>query len=338
MSAGAARHGQPAWSVAFRRDREPGWRELETLVAQVERRGLRALAPRQLARLPVLYRAAASALSVARASVLDRNLLEYLESLVARAYIVVYAPKRGIVAVVLAHLGAGFPRAVRGIGWHLLGSALVLLLGAAVAFVLTSHDVELFYLFVDRGMAQGRDPMATTEELRATLFDGGDAGSGGLTLFASMLFAHNAGIGIMTFGLGFLAGVPVLLLLFVNGMILGAVAALFHRHGLAVEFWSWLLPHGITELLAIALCGAAGLGIADRLVFPGRFPRLHELATRGRAMGSVVAGAVAMLFLAGLVEGIFRQVVQSLPVRYLLAALLALAWTLYFTLAGRPRR
>lgn len=329
--------GQP-WSVAFRREREAAWRELDSLVAQAERGGLRAVPSAQLARLPVLYRAATSALSVARASVLDRNLLDYLESLVARAYLVVYAPKRSALAVAVQFFGEGLPRAVRQIRWHLLASAVAMLLGTAVAWVLTARDMDLYYLFIDSGMAQGRDPLATTEELRQTLFADGEHSGGGLLAFASFLFAHNAGIGILTFGLGFLAGVPVLLMMFMNGMLLGAMAALFTSRGLGVEFWSWILPHGVTELLAIVLCGAAGLAIADRLVFPGRFPRLYELARTGRRMGGVVGGAVAMLFVAGLVEGVFRQVVTYVPGRYLLAALFAAGWAVYFGLVGRRRR
>jgi hypothetical protein len=52
-------------------------------------------------------------------------------------------------------------------------------------------------------------------------------------------------------------------------------------------------------------------------------------------MGGVVAGAVLMLLLAGLVEGVFRQVIQSVPVRYMLATGFAVAWGGYFGWAGR---
>ena len=76
-------------STEFRKGREPGWRELEALVQRVERRGTRSLTLDQLQRLPVLYRAALSSLSVARTIALDRNLLLYLENLAVRAFLVV---------------------------------------------------------------------------------------------------------------------------------------------------------------------------------------------------------------------------------------------------------
>ncbi|MEZ6038267.1 MAG: stage II sporulation protein M [Planctomycetota bacterium] len=324
-----------AWSVRFRRERQDAWTELEKLVQRAEQYGLGGLDPQQLARLPVLYRATASALGVARAALLDQGLRDYLEALTARAYLVVYAPKRPLGRVLWQFLAGEFPAAVRAIRWQVAVSAGVMLLGGAIAFALVQRDLDDYYLFVDAGMAAGRVPTASVEQLRETLFGEPD---GGLLTFATMLFTHNATVGILIYGLGFLFGVPVLLLLLYNGVLIGAMSALFHARGLAVEWWSWILPHGVTELLALVLCGAAGLHIGQRVVFPGRLTRLHALARAGRSMGAVVGGSVGMLLLAGLIEGVFRQVVQSVPVRYTLAATWAGLWLVYFTLAGRGKR
>jgi uncharacterized membrane protein SpoIIM required for sporulation len=321
------------WSVQFRREREQAWRELERLVERAERGGLAGESAERIARVPMLYRAVVSSLSVARASVLDKGLLEYLETLASRAYLVVYAPKRSLGETLLPFLQAGFPAAVRSIAWHVAISAGLLILGAAIAYAMVAADMDHYYLFVDVGMAQGRDPTASTESLRATLFH--DDGERGLLAFATFLFTHNSSVAILTFGLGFVFGLPVVLLLFYNGMLLGAMTALFVDRGLGVEWWSWILPHGVTELLAIVLCGAAGLAVGEKLVFAGRSSRLDALAEVGRRMGGIVAGSVAMLLLAGLIEGVFRQIVHDLSVRYSLAATFALAWAAYFGLAGR---
>lgn len=325
---------QSPWSVRFRRERQRAWVELEGLVARCEKQGFLHLGAEKVARLPVLYRAALSSLGVARASVLDRSLLEYLESLVARAYLVVYAPKRSMVAVVAQFAAHGFPAAVRSIRWHVLVAALLLLLGGGIAYAMVQADPESYYLFVDAQMAQGRDPTASAEDLRRTLFGAGGSEHADLLTFATFLFTHNSSVGIMTYGTGFLFGLPVALLLFYNGMMLGAMTALFHMRGLDVEWWSWILPHGVTEMLAIVLCGAAGLAVGQGLVFPGPHGRLDQLAKVGRRMGAVVAGSVCMLLLAGMIEGVFRQTVDSVPVRYLLATVFAVAWTAYFGLAG----
>lgn len=324
------------WSVQFRREREASWVELDKLVRRCERGGLRSLPPEQVARLPVLYRAALSSLGVARSAVLDQNLSAHLEALVARAYLVVYAPQRRVTSMVVPFLLQGFPAAVRSIGWHVLLAVLLLLIGAGIAFAMVRVDPEHYYLFVDAGMASGRDPAAATEDLRKTLFDDGDAA--GLLTFATMLFTHNSSVGILCYGLGFAFGLPAALLLFHNGAMLGAMSALFHERGLAVEWWSWVLPHGVTELLAIVLCGAAGLAVAQAMVFPGDRLRVDALANAGRRMALVVAGSVLMLLLAGFIEGVFRQVVQDVPMRYTLASASAVLWAVYFSLAGRRQR
>jgi peptidoglycan biosynthesis protein MviN/MurJ (putative lipid II flippase) len=84
-------------------------------------------------------------------------------------------------------------------------------------------------------------------------------------------------------------------------------------------------------------CGAGGLTIGQSWIFPGEKTRLDNLRERGAIAGRVVLGAVIMLFIAGLIEGIFRQVVTSLEVRWGVATLTALFWIWYFTLCGRER-
>lgn len=324
-------HKSVPWSVTFRRERQKTWRELEALVTQCERNGIAQMSPDKLARLPVLYRATVSALGVARSSLLDQNLRDYLEGLVARAYLVVYAPKRSVGKVFGEFLVGGFAEAVRSIRWYVVAATLTLVAGYWIAFAMVTADPSSYYMFVDRQLAGGRDPTASTEKLRETLFDSHD----GLITFAIYLFTHNSSVGILAYGLGFALGMPVLLLLLITGLMLGSMTALFHSRGLAAEWWSWILPHGVTEITAIVLCGAAGLAIGHKVVFPGRDSRATAMAKIGRRMGAVIAGSVAMLLLAGMVEGIFRQVVQSLPVRYSLAAIFAVLWTCYFSLAGR---
>jgi len=323
-------------SFEFRREREGTWRELERLVARVEKRGVRALGADQLARLPVLYRATLSSLSVARSISLDRNVLEYLESLCARAYFCVYGTKRHLREVLADFFSRRFPVAFRRFALFIGVAALIMGVGTLTAYVLTARSPEWFYAFVPEGVAGGRNPAASTEELSDVLYDRGGA-TERLTTFASFLFTHNARVGILCFALGFVVGLPVYLLLFYNGLILGAFAALYTSRDLGFEFWGWVLPHGVTELGAVVICGGAGLVLAESLVFPGRHTRLRNLARRGREAGVLVLGAVAMLFVAALIEGFFRQLVMHDGVRYLVTVGTAAAWFAYFGRAGRAK-
>ncbi len=324
-------------SYEFRREREAIWHELDELVTRVEKRGIKSLSAAQLSRLPLLYRATLSSLSVARSISLDHNVLSYLESLAGRAYFCVYGTRRHLRNVVVDFVTWRFPSLVRRFKWPIVLAAALVILGALAGHLLTLGDEDRFYSFVDPGMAQGRGPAAATSELRAALYDEGGGIASALSSFAAFLFTHNAKIGIMAFALGFAAGLPVFFLMFTNGLLLGAFSALYQGRGLGLDFWGWVLPHGITELLAVILCGGAGLILARSLIFPGRFTRLRNLARHGRDAGLIVVGAVCMLFIAGLIEGIFRQSVQNVGIRYAVALATALFWASYFSLAGRRR-
>ena len=107
----------PLKSYEFRREREASWRELEGLVSAAEKSGLKSLPTEQLLRLPSLYRAALSSLSVARSISLDQNVVIYLESLAARAYFQVYGSRSNIYESIGRFFVQGFPAAVRSAFW-----------------------------------------------------------------------------------------------------------------------------------------------------------------------------------------------------------------------------
>ncbi|MDX2475112.1 MAG: stage II sporulation protein M [Candidatus Krumholzibacteria bacterium] len=322
-------------SLEFRREREEDWQELERLIDVAEKKGLDRMEARDVSRLPVYYRAALSSLSVARAISLDANLLHYLENLSNRAFIRVYGVRHHLGEAFLVFLTRRFPQEVRKFRWLIALSAVFFLLGMSVGFVRVYQDPDNFYNMVDVSYSQGRNPAATTEELRGFLFEEESTVMGALTHFTSFLFTHNAQIGILSFALGFAVGLPVFYLMFVNGQILGAFAALYHQHGLSVEFWGWILPHGVTEIGAIVLCGGAGLVLARALVFPKAVSRLQNLAAEGKRAGIMVLGCVMMLAIAALIEGFFRQMVNDTGVRYAVMSVTIVLWVWFFTRAGR---
>jgi uncharacterized membrane protein SpoIIM required for sporulation len=322
-------------SLEFRREREKDWQELERLISEAERKGLRRMDPRDVARLPVYYRGVLSSLSVARAISLDANLLQYLENLANRAFVRIYGVRHHLGEAFLVFLTRRFPREVRQFHRLVLLAAAFFLLGLAVGFVQVMQDSDSYYTIVSPGLAQGRDPTATAEELREVLFNEEADIISALSNFASFLFTHNAQIGILCFALGVVLGLPVLYLLFTNGQLLGAMAALYHAQGLSLEFWGWILPHGITEIGAVLLCGGAGLVLARALILPGEGTRLDNLAAAGRRAGLIALGCVAMFALAALIEGFFRQLVHDTGIRYAVAGASLVLWGLFFARAGR---
>lgn len=315
-------------SQRFRHAREQDWRRLERLMDKAETGSFARLTDEEVLAVPVLYRSTLSALSVARDTSLDRDLIEYLESMSARAYFFVYGSRATLRGRLAGFFAADWAREVRSLWRETLVSAAMMVLGALVAAWLVSHDPEWFYAFVPSGMAGGRDPGASTETLRATLAGVSDAG--GLSTFATFLFTHNAQVALLAFALGFAFCLPSALLVLYNGATLGAFFTLFASRGLGVEAGGWLMIHGVTELFAVTLAGAAGMRVGWSVTFPGERHRLDAAAEAGRSAATVMGGVVVMLFVAGLLEGFGRQLIADTGARYGVGVITAVLWATYF--------
>lgn len=322
-------------SGRFRAERQGDWRKLETLLDRAERHGPKSLNDAELLALPGLYRSALSSLSVARAISLDRALVTYLEGLAARGYFFVYGSRGRTIARVAGFFSNGWPQSVRRMWPDILASAIVMALAALAAYLLVMADPDWFYSFVPRELASGRTPSASTEDLRATLFDGGFSDE--LSTFATYLFVHNAGVSMLAFAVGFAFGLPSLLLMAYNGFTLGAFVALFAMRGLGVEMAGWLAIHGVTEMLAIAIAGGAGLHIGRSMVFSGERTRLEAASISGRQAAQAMVGVIIMLLIAGVLEGVGRQSINSTEIRFAIAGGTAVLWGAYLFLPRRSR-
>ncbi len=329
------RDGLALRSLLFRRGREKGWDRLEDLLRKVDSYGSQNLTAGEAAELPLLYRSVMSSLSVARSIALDRHLLLYLENLALRAYLVVYGPRATIRERLSGFFRSGLPRAVREVRWHLLVATVALAAGIIAGIVLIGHDPAYYDLLMPAELGGGRGPDSSPEMLRRQIFSDWPGFIQTFIVFANSLFRHNATVALMAFGLGFMFGLPTIFLLIYNGLVVGAIIRVHIDKGLGVDFVGWLAIHGVTELLAILLASAAGLAVAQGILFPGRLPRLEGLAVKGRMAAGVAAGAVLMLFVAGIIEGGFRQLIANTPARYAFALMTGALWLAYFSLAGR---
>jgi uncharacterized membrane protein SpoIIM required for sporulation len=323
-------------SHRFRAEREADWRRLEALLSRVEKGGARKLARDELVEMPVLYRQALSSLSMARAISLDQGLIVYLESLCTGAYFFVYGTRSRPLERLAGFFVHEWPRAVQDLWRETVVSALLMVAGAIGAFILVGRDPDWFYGFIPQALASGRDPTATTQFLRDTLYQKANAHEA-LSALAAFLFTHNSQIAIFAFALGFALCLPTAGLMIFNGCMAGAFLALFASRGLGVQATGWLMIHGVTELFAVTLAGAAGFSIGWAVAFPGERTRVDAAAEVGRRGATVMAGVVVMLFVAGLLEGFARQLIQNDVVRLSIAAVSALFWGLYFYLPRRAR-
>jgi uncharacterized membrane protein SpoIIM required for sporulation len=106
----------------------------------------------------------------------------------------------------------------------------------------------------------------------------------------------------MTFGVG------TIILLFYNGVILGAVTVDYLRAGQMKFLLGWLLPHGAVEIPSIIIAGQAGLMLAGALIGWGRrVPLTARLREISRELLTLIGGVSLLLVWAGFVEAFLSQ-------------------------------
>jgi uncharacterized membrane protein SpoIIM required for sporulation len=307
---------------------KPDWDELESLVRRA-RRSVRSMSPEDLSRLDVLYRRTTIHLARAATRTRDRQLIAYLNGLTAAAHSLIYLPpRRSMFAGALRFLVEGFARVVVRQGRLHAVSAALLLGGALLAYYLSVNDILAAYALSMPGDV--RQPGATREQLEEILRHGRDDGSGTKFAFASFLFQNNLKVGILAMATGVLAAVPTVLIMLLNGMLLGNFVAVHHRAGVSAEMWAWILPHGVTELGAIILCGGVGLLLGRAVVRPGELSRGDSLRLAGMEAGRTCLGVALMLVAAAIIESYLRQSHLSTGARLAFAAGTAVFWGLYF--------
>lgn len=330
--------GDTLKSYRFREERESDWRKLDLILTRAENSGVNALSDDEMTALPRLYRQAVSSLSVAKSISLDQNVITYLESLCTRAYFFVYGARTTLGERIMDFLRRGWPEAVSGAVGPTLLAFLFFFGGIGLAFFLCMQDMEWFWTFHNESLFDGRNPDATVEYLRSTIYtDPNDHGQSELAAFSGYLFNNNAQISLFAFALGFAFGLPTAWLLLYNGVTIGSLYAVFWQKGLGYEFTGWLMIHGVTELFAITLAGAAGFVIGGAVAFPGKMTRMNSARAAGQKAATMAMGCVIMLVIAALLEGFGRQLINSDVARYTIAGVSLFLWCAYFYLprAGR---
>ncbi|MEO7453438.1 MAG: stage II sporulation protein M [Fimbriimonadales bacterium] len=277
----------------FIRRREPSWRELEGLL---KRGSLQQLQGHELLKMGSLYRRLTSDLAYARQRYADPELAEYLNRLAQRGYAKVHVSRTGGTKLFpfLAHT---FPLVLRR-NWKLflLATAIFYLPGVFAYFhVLSNPDSteifmnrDFFVAVQDRIEAKTAAPLVT-DELTSQV--------------SAEVMTNNVRVSMMCYAGGAAGGILTLFVLFYNGLMLGSFAGLFHHADLGYLMWTSILPHGVSELTAICLAGAAGLRLAAGALLPGRMRRGDSFVKGAKESVVILGGSIVLLFVAGIIEG-----------------------------------
>ncbi|MBA2437665.1 MAG: stage II sporulation protein M, partial [Acidimicrobiia bacterium] len=270
----------------------PAWERLAELTARANR-GVRRLDPAELNELVALYQRTSTHLSLARTYARDPGLVARLTGLVASAAAVVYGTRPRTLRAFGRFFTATFPAAV----WHLRRFVAV----SALLLIVPAVAVGL-WLDTSPSAVDAAAPAAVREAFLEEDFEAYYS-SAPASEFAAQVFTNNVRVAVLAFAGGILACLPTAFVLAFNGANVGVAGGLFAAAGESPRFFGLILPHGLLELTAVAIAGAAGLALGWSWLVPGDRSRREALAEEGRRAVVVILGLVAAFLAAGLVEG-----------------------------------
>ncbi|HEY9628259.1 MAG TPA: stage II sporulation protein M [Coleofasciculaceae cyanobacterium] len=277
--------------------REQTWKQLERLLNQVEKFGIKSLKAKEIQTLASLYRSTSADLARARTQQVGNLLIQNLQTLATRSYTQIYqGSRRQEWQAVRQFYLWGFPAVVQQTrGYIALATSLLLGFGL-VSWWLAWRDPTFLSLVVPQSLiSQVRD--------RQELWMGSILG---VEPFASAsIMVNNIRVSFAALAGGMMAGLGTLYIMVINGISLGAIAALVAQNNLSYPFWAFVFPHGALELPAIFFAGAAGFLLGKAIVFPGQYRRIDALRLYGQQAAQLMFGIVPLLLIAGAIEGFF---------------------------------
>ena len=308
----------------FLYDNQPLWNRLEELLRKAGRNPGR-LSTEELEEVVRLYERVNTHLSTARTHLRDPALVAALTDLTARAGAVVYGSQPRTWRAALRFVTDTFPAAV----WHartfvVISTLLFLIPAAGLATWLANSPVAL-------------DIAAPPVLREAYVNDDFEDYYSSLpsAQFASQVTTNNIRVGILAFASGILLCAPTALVMVYNGLNLGVAAGLFAAASQQPRFWGLILPHGLLELTAVFIAGAAGLRLGWTLIDPGDRSRGDALTAEGRRAVVIVIGLVAVFVTAGIIEGFVTGSPLPTWARVGVGVVVETAFCVYVVMRGR---
>jgi uncharacterized membrane protein SpoIIM required for sporulation len=283
----------------------PCWSELERALDKLEADPNYRMSLDGLRKFHLLYERTAADLAKITTFSAEPETRRYLENLVARAYSEIHETRERRTRLHVLHwFFRTLPQTFRQHARAFYLSLAITLTGCSFGGLAILLDPASKPILMPFPHLQQDPAKRVAEEEGAR----SDPLAGQKTSFSAFLMTHNIRISILTMAMGMSWGVGTIVLLFYNGVTLGAVAADYVRAGQLKFLLGWLLPHGVVEIPAILIAGQAGLVLAFALVGWGnRSPLRVRLRIVSGDIVSLIFGVGLLLVWAGIVEAFLSQ-------------------------------
>lgn len=293
------------------------WQELESLSSTINKKGIKSLTSKEVKNFLHIFRQCSHHLAYARTHYPNSTIVDYLNNLIGKGHSHVYAVKKTSLYQFKDYLFYGFPELLKKYKLYFLSSFGFFTLGLVISLLLVLYNPDQANLFLAKDLV---------EYIKSGQLGGGEWN---YPLMSSYIMVNNIIVSLRAFVFGITLGLGTIYVLFLNGTILGALTALIYLYGNPVKYWSLILPHGIIELTAIFISGAAGLIIAKSILLPGEYSRKDAIIAGSKKAISLIIGVVFMLVIAGIIEGFFTPLNIASELKLIFTAITAVILTVY---------
>ena len=281
------------------------WEELDKMLTHVENETVLRLTLEEVQRLHYLYERTGAGLIKISTFAAEPNLVHSLESLLTRAYAELQTGRSRSDKLSLRRwLFYTFPQTFRQHSRFFMAALLLTTFGALFGGAAVAFDPDAkaaiapFPHLLQNPAERVKEEESRTNPLLAS----------SKSRFSAALITNNTKVSILALALGVTWGIGTLILLFYNGVVLGAVIFDYVRAGQSIFLMGWLLPHGVVEIPAILIAGQAGLLLGQALIGWNSKESINQrLRSVTGSLVTLISGAALLLIWAGIVEAFFSQ-------------------------------
>ncbi len=236
-------------------------------------------------------------LSYARTFYPKSKTTRYLNELAQRVHSRVYRSKAEPGSRLITFWTEELPRILARTQTELLVAFVIFAVATAIGAISVVNDASFARLilgdaYVNMSLAniENEDPMAVYKQANE------------VSMFLGIT-VNNVRVAFLAFAAGLLLSFGTGLILFQNGVMVGAFMTLFYTQGQLAAAMRTVWIHGALEIPAIIIAGAAGLVMGNSILFPGTYTRAESFRRGARKGMKVVFGTVPLFVVAGLLEG-----------------------------------
>ena len=311
---------------SFIKQHRRDWELLEQTLKDLTKRN-RPLTTERVEQFQLLYRKVANHLSFSQTYFPDDEVTIYLNDLVAKAHNLLYRDQATTSLSQLKHFfGKTFIHLMIEQRRFILVAFMLFLIGGIGSFLAVINDPLHLYSVLPTEIAKHVDPAQLGH------LDVIDSAA-----MSAQIMTNNIQVAILAFVGGITLGAFTVYLLITNGIIIGALAALFWQSGKFYDFWAYIVPHGLIELTAIFIAGGSGLLMGYSILVPGPYSRTFQLKRQALRSVQLLLGTIPLFIVAGIIEGYITPAHISLEAKYAFSLLTVLGLILYVWLGGRGR-